>query len=263
MDLHKVLPMFPRLPVPDLPGLENQTWESCHRGSIGGGGLYLAAELAMKMELTPEMQVLELGAGQAAASLFVARQYGVSAFAVDNEVRPGGSRRTAQGAPGSVLRVKADVRALPFAPVSFDAVFAINSYFYFGTDDFFLPYLIGFMRQGATLAFASPCYSRELTPDTPEIFLYDGPDYLESRLVHSPGRWLSHLQKTGLTDVLTCAEHPLGREIWLDDTRWLLEQRHPLDMEPDSREMVRQQMEMLLADEERFVTYMVAILKKR
>ncbi len=108
----------------------------------------------------------------------------------------------------------------------------MNSYFYFSTDEDYLPYLTQFLRSGGRIGIASPCYADELTPDTPQEFLYDAPDFIESCTVHSPHWWNHHFEKTGLVDILICEVHPKGREFWLDDARWLIESMHPMDMNP-------------------------------
>ncbi len=112
------------------------------------------------------------------------------------------------------------------------------------------------------MCIASPCYARELTPDTPKEFLYDAPDFVESYTVHSPRWWRQHLQASGVVRVLHCQEHPRGREFWLDEIRWLLEACHPRDMEPWMRQMVYREIVMLLRDDERFVTYLTLVAVK-
>ena len=66
----------------------------------------------------------------------------------------------------------------------------------------------------------------------------------------------------GIVKLLTCQEHPKGREFWLDQVRWLLEQRHPRDMESWMQEMVHQEIVMLLSDQDRFVTYLTLLAEK-
>jgi hypothetical protein len=45
--------------------------------------------------------------------------------------------------------------------------------------------------------------------------------------------------------------------------RWLMEERHPRDMDPAMRAMVLQEIVMLLTDRKRFVTYLTLIAEKR
>jgi hypothetical protein len=63
--------------------------------------------------------------------------------------------------------------------------------------------------------------------------------------------------------VQICREHPQGRELWLDNVRWLMEERHPRDMDPAMRAMVLQEIVMLLTDRKRFITYLTLIAEKR
>jgi hypothetical protein len=101
-----------------------------------------------------------------------------------------------------------------------------------------------------------------LTADTPKEFLYDPPHFTESFAVHSPSWWRHHFETTGVVRLLACEEHPRGREFWLDQVRWLLEEHHPRDMEPWMRQMLFQEIVMLLKDKERFVTYLTLIAEK-
>jgi hypothetical protein len=63
--------------------------------------------------------------------------------------------------------------------------------------------------------------------------------------------------------VQICREHPQGRALWLDNVRWLIEERHPRDMDAAMRKMVLQEILMLLTDGERFVTYLTLVAEKR
>jgi len=162
----------------------------------------------------------------------------------------------------AITPVRMDARSIDLPEEYFDAVFCLNSYFYFGTDDLYLPYLTRFIRPEGRIGIASPCYSHELTKDTPKEFLYDSPHFTESLAVHSPSWWQQHFAATGVAKVLACEDHQRGREFWLDQVRWLLEECHPRDMEHWMRQMVFQEIVMLQKDKERFVTYLTLIAEK-
>jgi len=265
IELEKLFEHFPRISMSEYPELNEYSWEECHQGFMGVGGLFLVSEISQKMELQPEMRVLDLCCGNCASSIFLAKHFDVEVVAVDLGVDPAKNSHQIEKA-GLVSRViahKMDAANLDFPHGHFDAIFCMNSYFYFGTDDAYLPYLTQFLRDGGRIGIASPCYADELKPDTPQEFLYDAPDFVESYAVHSPGWWQTHFEKTELVDILICEEHPKGREFWLDDVRWLLETTHPREMEPIMRKMVLQQIMMLLTDQERFVTYLNLITEKK
>lgn len=279
IDPEELYPLFPRIPMPGPPEWTDRssalytgageprfyTWEECHRGFRGAGGLFLVSEMANRLALAPGQCVLDLCCGNGISSIFLARHYGVRIMAVDLNVDPSANWRRAQEADVAdlVTPLRMDARDLTFPQGYFDAIFCLNSYFYFGTHDLYLPYLCRFLRPGGRIGIASPCYARELPPDPPRELLYDAPHYVESYAVHSPNWWRRHFERRGLVDVLCCREHPRGRAFWLDEVRWLLEQAHPREMEPWMREMVRQEIAMLLSDEEAMVTYLTLLAQKR
>ena len=265
IELEELCPHFPRMTVPDDPALSGYSWEDCHRGFFGAGGLLLVAEMARDLALKPGMRVLDLCCGTGASSIFLAKHFGVQVMALDRDVDPteNWKRIEAEELAGAITPMRMNARDIRLPDDYFDAVFCLNSYFYFGTDDLYLPYLARFVRAGGRIGIASPCYAGELTPDTPREFLYDAPDFVESYAVHSPQWWHQHFEKTGLVQVQICREYPQGRELWLDNVRWLIEERHPRDMDPARRAMVLQEIVMLLTDRERFVTYLTLIAEKR
>lgn len=265
IDLTEIFPYFPRLALTDDLKSEGYSWEDCHRGFIGAGGLFLVSEMAAQLELRPGSRLLDLCCGNASSSIFLAKHFGVQVVALDNEADTTANwqRVKAAGLANLIMPVKMDARDIRFPDEYFDAVFCLNSYFYFGTDGLYLPYLLRFVRPQGRIGIASPCYRQELSPDVPTELLYDEPDFKESYTVHSPEWWRDHVETMGLVNLLSCAEHPKGHEFWLDDTRWLLEQCHPRDMEPFIQQMVLQTLIMLLMDQNRLVTYFTLVAEKR
>lgn len=261
----QLFPHFPRMAVEEYPELNSHSWEDCHRGFMGAGGLFLVSEMAQRLNLVKGMRVLDLCCGQCASSIFLARHYGVRVIALDREIDPteNWKRIEAAGLADEIVPIKQDARDIPLPEGYFDAVFCLNSYFYFGTDDLYLPYLARFIRPGGRIGITSPCYASELAPDTPRELLYDPPGFEESYSVHSPQWWRRHFEAMGLVKLLTCQEHPKGREFWLDQVRWFLEQRHPREMASWMQEMVYHEIIMLLSDQDRFVTYMTLLAEKR
>ena len=256
--IEELLPHFPRLNMSDYPELRNYSWGDCHKGSMGAGDLFLASEMANMMKLKKGMRILDLGAGKCNSSIFLAKHYGMRVVAADLRVDPSDNwkRIKKAGVENYVVPIKMAARNIPFAEQYFDAVFSMNSYFYFGTDDLYLLYLTKFIKEHGKICIAGPCYSTELTKDTPKEFLYDPPDFKESYSCHSPGWWKNHFEKMDLVDVLFCEEHPKGREMWLDSVRWRIEDGHKL-------EDFKQDVIMLLSDKERFITYFTLLAEKR
>ena len=253
IDLNELCVHFPRIPMSDYPKLNEYSWEDCHDGSMGGGGLFLAWEMAEKMGLRKGMHILDLGCGNCASSIFLAKHYGVHVVAADLNIDPSNNCKRVEYAGVSELvnPMKIDAIDLPFEHDYFDTIFAMNSYLYFGTDNSYLPYLLKFLKRSGRICIAGPCYSHELTPDTPKDLLES-----ESNLYHSPDWWENHFEKSGLVNVLSCQEHLKGYEFWLDMIRWRIESGDP-------KKDIYNDVIMLLSDKKRFITYFMLTAQKQ
>jgi cyclopropane fatty-acyl-phospholipid synthase-like methyltransferase len=215
--------------------------------------------MARLLKLEPGMRVLDLGCGAGVTSIFLARTYGVNVSAVD-EGLPGdlAARAAAAGVGHLITPVPADCRRLPFPEDHFDAVFSMNSFFYFGTDALYPPYLVRFLKEGGELVIGSPCYREELAADTPEEFLLEFPACLA---VHSPPWWRTHFMSMGQVDVLQSALHPRGVEFWEDRVRFLLETAPHPEM-PWWHDMVFAMIRMLNRDTDGFVSHFMLHARK-
>ena len=255
MNKEEIESLFPKLDVSHIPILKHYSWEDWHEGSLGAGDYFLADEIASQLNLRSGMRVLELGSGNGYNSCFIAKHYGVSVYAVDAFANPSDVMKTTaeKGVSDRVIPLKCDARSLPFSNSYFDAAFSLNAFFYFGTDDTFLPYLSRFLKPDSLLCVASPCFSNEPDEHTPEHFMFDAPDFTEYYSIHSPDWWKRHVSKYKNIKLLSCEEHPLGREIWLDSIRWQMQTRPMTDIISD--------MKMLLKDKNRFVTYFSFLAK--
>lgn len=248
---------FPKLNVADCPELSEYTWEEWHKGSLGAGDLYLAAGMARLLELKAGQRVLELGAGHCLSAAFLAKHFEAWVVAADIGIDPTDNWKAIvdKGVGRNVLPLRMDARGIIFPEQYFDAVFSLNSYMYFGTDDLYLPYLLRFVKPGGRICICSPCYSHE-SLEIPAGFLFDPPEFHESFSMHSPEWWRHHFEKMGLVDVYFCREHEKGREIWLDSIRWQLESGRDLSR-------FEQHIRMLLNDENRFITYFTLAARKK
>src|SRR5438874_10695018 len=115
--------------------------------SGGANSLWLTEWLAEKLDLWPGMRVLDLGCGRASSSIFLRQEFGVQVWATDLwfSAAENIQRIRDAGVEDGVFPIRADARSLPFADGFFDAVLALDSYFYFGTDDLYLNYLARFV----------------------------------------------------------------------------------------------------------------------
>jgi cyclopropane fatty-acyl-phospholipid synthase-like methyltransferase len=171
------------------------------------------------------MRVLDLGCGTAHSSIFLAKEFGVSVWAVDLTHAPTDNwkRIGAAGVADRVFPLRSDARSLPVAHEFFDAAVSIGAYQYFGTEDFYLRKLVQYLRPGARLAIALPGVRQEL--DAPPAYFgaywvryaYDA--------LHTPEWWRHFWERSQLVDVEVAALVPDGFEDWLA-WRELLASRH-------------------------------------
>ncbi|MBM2811755.1 MAG: SAM-dependent methyltransferase [Chloroflexi bacterium] len=175
--------------------------------SLGENVLYFAESLCNVLPLSPGMRVIDLGCGHAISSIFLAREFGVTVWAVDRAIDPTANlaRIEAMGCADSVFPLRADVRALPLPHGYFDAAVSLDSFLYFGTDERFLPFFARHLKPGGYIGVVDACLSREIesAAELP----------VEARAVWEQDWWGVHTidwwrrlwQRTGLVNVL-CAE---------------------------------------------------------
>jgi SAM-dependent methyltransferase len=187
---------------------------------VSGGAhpLWLTEWLCEALELRSGMRVLDLGCGRALSSVFLRREFGVEVWATDlwfsaaeNQLRI----RDA-GVEGGVHPTHADARALPFAADFFDAIVAIDSFAYYGTDDLYLNYLARFVKPGGAIGIAGAGLEREIEGSIP-VHLQS---WWTSDLccLHSAPWWQRHWARTGIVDIAKADSLDRGWRFWLE---WL------------------------------------------
>ena len=260
VDLRQVRSSFREVPLEAYPELAGYDRAGIHEELAGQGGLFLACDMAKMLKLQPGMRVLDLACGAGTTSIYLAKNFGVRVFAVDEDLSASLPRRVEEAGVGDLVTpIPADARKLPFPPEFFDTVFCMNAFFYFGTDDLYPSYLLSFLKIGGELAIGSPCYRAELEANTPEEFLLEFPACLAA---HSPGWWRHHFAKTKAADVLHSELHPRGAEFWEDRVRFLLEAQRPAEMTASRRNMVYEIIRMLNRDADGFVSHFMLYAKK-
>ena len=121
------------------------------RCMAGPNALYLTEELTDSMSLAPGMAVLDLGCGRALSSVFLAREYGVTVYAVDkNEDAETCNMLRDVGCVKSVYPIRADAASLPIPAGIIDALVCVNAYHNFGMEaGFFEAKLKPLLKPGA------------------------------------------------------------------------------------------------------------------
>lgn len=218
--------------------------------SGGANSLWLAEWLAESLNLQPGMRVLDLGCGRASSSIFLHREFGVQVWATDLwfSVSENIQRVRDAGVEGGVFPIQADARNLPFAPEFFDAIVAIDSFIYFGTDDLYLNYLTRFVKPGGTMAIAGAGLMQEFDGAVPEHLAQWWSQDLWC--LHSAAWWRRHWERTGLVDIEGADTMQEGWKRWLDWHRVLV---------PDNTAEI----EALEADAGRYLGYVRLVARRR
>ena len=185
--------------------------------SVSGGAnpLWLTEWLCQSVELRPGMRVLDLGCGRAMSSIFLHYEFGVQVWAVDMlcSVAENAARIKDAGMEQNVFPFHADARSLPFSPGFFDVIIAIDSYFYFGTDDLYLDTITRFLKPGGTIAIAGAGLMQEIDERVPQHL----EKWWTSDLwcLHSSAWWKRHWNKVELVDIETVDFMEDGWRYWI------------------------------------------------
>ena len=171
--------------------------------AFGQNALCQAESLARHLPFSSGMRVLDLGCGNATSSIFLAREFGVQVWATDS-----GTSATENFQRAGVLETETrvfpmqlDAHSLPFAKNFFDAVVAIDSYLYFGTDERYLTYIVQFIKPGGFIGVVDIGFRQEIRS------IEEAPEYLRPQFekfwssIHTIEWWKQHWEKTGLVDV--------------------------------------------------------------
>lgn len=205
---HELLkdPRYPRTAKYDPEWLVNL--------DMGCPTFWLLESLCEAMDLQPGMRVLDLGCGKAGGSIFLAREYGLQVWAVDPWIKPSENweRIRDTGLEKQIFPLNADGTKLPFADNFFDAVIAINSLWYFASEDLYLRHrLINFVKPGGQFGIVLPGFYQDFEGDLPDNL----PEHLKSYWAscalyawHSAVWWRRHWHKTEQVDILLADNFP-------------------------------------------------------
>jgi SAM-dependent methyltransferase len=187
------------------------------KSGVSGGAnpLWLTEWLAGVLELKPGMRVLDLGCGKALSSIFLHREFGVQVWATDLWFSPDENfqRIKDAGMDSAIFPLHADARSLPFAAGFFDAIISIDSFPYYGTDDFYLRNLARFVKPGGQIAMAGAGLLKEIEILPAHLKEWWVP---ELYCLHSPEWWKRHWERSGVVDVEQADAMPDGWRFWRD-----------------------------------------------
>jgi cyclopropane fatty-acyl-phospholipid synthase-like methyltransferase len=186
---------------------------------MGPNPILLAEFLTQPFDLKPGNRVLDLGCGKGITSVFLAREYGVQVYSVDFDAWEGWTspeerwnNAIISDVQNLVIPITADARKLPFAKGFFDVIICIDSYFYFGKDDTFLPYILQFLNPGGKIGIIIPGYMKDPEGNVPthiKAFLGD-----ELWTWETLDWWKTLWEQSGLVTIDVADTMPDGWLFW-------------------------------------------------
>ena len=138
---------------------ENYDFQKYRNRYDGPDPFMLTDELTEYMTLKPGMKVLDLGCGNALSSLFLAKEFSCTVYAVDADSSSGDNYEFVkeEGVQDKVYPFFAKPDKIPFGPETFDAMICINKWHAFGDKEtFFTQYIRPLLKPGAQVGIAAP-----------------------------------------------------------------------------------------------------------
>jgi len=191
-------------------------------GWMGPNVLWLTEWLCEKMELKPDMRVLDMGCGKALSSVFLAKEYGVQVWANDLWISAAENWQRIREArmENQVYPIHAEAHALPYAEGFFDAIVSMDSYQYYGTDDLYLTYFHKFLRPGGQIGIVVPGLVQDITGNVPPHLIKprkDGSTFWvdECWCFHTADWWQRYWSKMSVMENVKADLLPDGWKDWL------------------------------------------------
>ena len=188
-------------------------WVIAHQ--MGPNPLWMLEALTEQLEIEDGSKVQDLGCGMGLTSIFLAREFGAEVWATDLWIAAEANQHTIAeaGVERLVHPIHAEAHALPFEADFFDTVVSIDAYQYFGTDDLYLGYLLGFLKPGGRIGAVMPAGLYEFDDEPPE---HMAPFWeWDFCAWHGPDWWRRHWAKTTKVDVECADSIPDGWRDWL------------------------------------------------
>ncbi len=189
-------------------------WMAKHE--MGPNAVWLTEFLSEKMDINKNMRILDLGCGKALSSVFLAKEFNAKVWAADLWISCTDNWKLVQSVnlENNVFPIHIEAHFLPFAEGFFDAIVSIDAYNYFGTDDYYLSYLLKYLKKDGKIGIIGPGledeFSGGIPPHLKEVW---DPEFSS---FHSSNWWRNHWEKSGLVDIQVSDSLPDGYAIWLE-----------------------------------------------
>lgn len=188
---------------------------------MGPNPIKLLEELMTQNKTPKGSFVMDLGSGQGLTSIFLVKEYGFKVIAADLWSDPTEVEKFFSSvglSENEIKAVHADAENLKFNGESFDAVYSIDSYHYFGRDESFLDEkLLPFVKRGGYIYIAIPGMKKDCHDNPPEELLLSwSPEQLA--YIRDINYWKKVFSASVDSDIVFLSEMESNEEVWAD---WL------------------------------------------
>lgn len=183
---------------------------------MGPNAMRLSEELSSYLSINEHMRILDLGCGCGLSTLYLAKKYGASVFAVDLWVSPTENyeRFKSVGIDDKAVPISADAtKGLPFANGFFDLLFSVDAYHYFGDTEQMLSSLIPFVEKDGYIAVAIPGIKHEFGGNVPDEMKPFWNDEV-ARTIHSLDWWKELWSKEKGIEMIDIREMLCCKQAW-------------------------------------------------
>lgn len=187
---------------------------------MGPNPIKLTEELLLNEHLKPGIGVLDLGCGQGASSVFLAKEFDVKVTACDLWCEADNNKKffDSLGLKDRITAVNADAMALPFEKESFDAVVCVDSYNFFGREEGYLDEkLMPYVKKGGSIYISVTGMNKDCHDNLPSCLLKS---WTKEQLdyIHDCWYYLKLISKSNLSELRKIEIMKSNNEVWRD---WL------------------------------------------
>jgi len=185
---------------------------------MGPNALRILEEMIRDLDLKKGMRILDLGCGKGLTSIYLAKKYGVTVYAVDLWISATENfeRFKEQGFEERIIPIHSEAHDLPFANGFFDAIITVDSYQYYGHEEGYLDkHLAPLLKKGGRIVVGIPGLQKEFDEGIPVEM---EPYYKLEYNFHTCAWWKKLWGNSNLVGDVRCREMDCHKQAWED---WL------------------------------------------
>ncbi len=189
-----------------------------YENMMGPNSMRIIEEMMKHLDIREGMRIMDLGCGKGLTSIYLARNFDVTVYAVDLWIPATENFRRFKefGLEDRIIPIHADAHELPFADEFFDMIISVDSYHYFGYEKEYLDKnLAPLLKKGGRISVGVPGLQREFNGNIPVEM---EPFYKEEYHFHTCSWWKDLWSGSKLVENIQCRELECHKEAW---NEWL------------------------------------------